>query len=65
MQRIEAQGWERGGLGWATAFLELLEPDSGMRAQERSTPVFSMEAGVWRVVQVRNSNPKPNIEAHG
>ena len=61
--RIEA--YESGTVGWASWFGDL--HFDGMPNSEffRISWVFVLEHGVWKIVQMHLSNPKPNLEVMG
>ncbi|MEM1314917.1 MAG: nuclear transport factor 2 family protein [Pseudomonadota bacterium] len=62
---LEVEAWQRGPVGLVLLRFTLHEPDSGKRVPVRSTAVFSLEDDMWRIVHAHNSNPAPNLEAHG
>lgn len=64
-ENIKATGYEAGDFGWAYTTLTIQSPEADLRVAFRNTFIFSMEVGVWRIVHVHNSNPKPNFEAMG
>ena len=57
------EAFEDGAVGWATVFHTLSGDD--VRAELRSTGVFRLEAGIWRMVQWHNSVPVPNQQVFG
>gem|GEM_PF-652054 len=61
IDRVEA--FEDGVIGWATVFHTLTGDD--VLAEMRSTGVFRLEGGIWRMVQWHNSVPVPNQQVFG
>lgn len=59
----EVEGFEDGDFGWATVFSTIVSPDG--ETELRTSMVFRMEAGVWRVIQWHNSIPVPNQQVFG
>ncbi|MGJ5617786.1 adenylate/guanylate cyclase domain-containing protein [Sulfitobacter sp. MF3-043] len=64
-ENIQATGYEAGDFGWAYTTLTIYSPEANLRVAFRNTFIFTMEDGVWRIVHIHNSNPKPNLEAMG
>lgn len=62
---IQALGYEAGEIGWAYSTMTIHAPEANLSVNFRNTFIFALEEGVWRIVHVHNSNPKPNIEAMG
>jgi len=63
MTGVEA--WQAGAFGYARAALSVHQAEADKRVAIRSTFVFALEDGIWRIVHVHNSNPTPNFEAMG
>ena len=61
VEMVEA--FEDGPFGWATWFGALVY--AGSTTQLRTTAVFRLEGGFWRVVQWHNSVPVPNQQVFG
>jgi adenylate cyclase len=61
IEKVEA--FEDGPFGWATCFFTLVTSEGRMPL--RSTAVFRLEAGAWRVVHYHNSVPVPNQQIFG
>ncbi len=59
----DVEGFEDGGLGWATVFSVIVTPDA--ETELRTSMVMRIEAGVWRIVQWHNSVPVPNQQVFG
>ncbi len=58
-----AEAFEDGPFGWGTLFSTLVNPE--LTTQLRSTAVFRLEGGFWRVIQWHNSVPVPNQQVVG
>jgi adenylate cyclase len=61
VEMVEA--FEDGPFGWATWFGALVY--GGSTTQLRTTAVFRLEGGFWRIVQWHNSVPVPNQQVFG
>jgi len=57
------EAFEDGQFGWATSFFALVTPEGRMPL--RTTALFRLEAGAWRIVQYHNSFPTPNQQIFG
>ena len=64
-ENIEVNAYEAGEFGWASSTLTIISPEADKSVRFRNTFIFTMEDGVWRIVHIHNSNPKPNFEAMG
>ncbi|MEW9917998.1 adenylate/guanylate cyclase domain-containing protein [Marimonas sp. MJW-29] len=64
-ENINATAYEAGDFGWAFTTLTIHAPEAELQVAFRNTFIFAMEEGVWRIVHIHNSNPKPNMEAMG
>lgn len=62
---ITVTAYEAGEFGWAYSTLTIISPEADKKVRFRNTFIFTMEDGVWRIVHIHNSNPKPNFEAMG
>ena len=65
LEAMNVRAFEAGDFGWAYCTMIVHAPEADMRVNFRNTFIFTMEDGVWRIVHVHNSNPKPNLEAMG
>lgn len=61
IEKVEA--FEDGPFGWATCFISLVTTEGRMPL--RSTAIFRLEAGAWRIVHYHNSIPAPNEQIFG
>jgi len=57
------EAFEDGPFGWATCFFALVTPEGRMPL--RTTALFRLEAGAWRIVHYHNSVPAPNQQIFG
>ena len=57
------EAFEDGPFGWATCFCALVTPEGRMPL--RTTALFRLEAGAWRIVHYHNSFPTPNQQIFG
>jgi len=57
------EAFEDGPVGWATCFSSLVSAES--TTQVRTTAVFRLEGGFWRVIHWHNSIPVPNQQVFG
>ncbi len=59
----EIEAWEEGTVGWASARMVFQGPEESFEA--RSTYVFHLERGEWKIVQTHWSLPRANEEVLG
>jgi len=57
--------YERGSVGWAQWLGAARRLDTDKTVTYRSTFIFVLEKGVWRIVHFHNSNPVSNLESLG
>jgi len=59
------EAFEAGEVGWAIVNGELLIDGKEEADTYRSTIVFVLEGGIWKIAHIHVSNPKPSIEVIG
>lgn len=62
---IQATGYESGAFGWVWATLTVVAPEADKSVKFRTSLVFALEDGVWRIVHVHNSIPMTNLDSMG
>lgn len=59
------EAFEYGTVGWAFAHFEFRIPSLAASITARSTQVFALEKGLWKVAQIHHSIPTPNSDILG
>jgi class 3 adenylate cyclase len=62
---LELRGYEFGSLGWVESQAQIHAIDADKSTMLRSTVIFNLEKGVWKIVHVHHSIPVANIQSFG
>ncbi len=65
LEPIDAHGFTCGPVGWVDWNMTTKTSDNERQIEYRSTFIFTLESGIWKIVYVHNSNPVSNMQSLG